>query len=57
MDTIYLRNFYLSSSTFSFYKVELDIRYINSIEDIIETVRSDLLHTLEIYNFVYSADL
>ena len=52
MNNNYLRNFYLSSSTFSFYRVELDIRYINSIEDIIEKVRNDLLNTLEKYNFV-----
>lgn len=52
----YLRNFYLSSITFSFYKVELDIRYINSIEEIIIKVRKDLLNTLEKYNLVYLID-
>lgn len=56
MNNNYLRNFYLSSSTFSFYRVELDIRYINSIEDIIEKVRNDLLNTLEKYNFVSLID-
>ncbi len=56
MNNNYLRNFYLSSSTFSFYKVELDIRYINSIEDIITKVRKDLLNTLEKYNLVYLID-
>ena len=56
MNNNYLRNFYLSSSYFSFYRVELDIRYINSIEEIIEKVRKDLLNTLEKYNFVYLID-
>ena len=56
MNNNYLRNFYLSSSTFSFYRVELDIRYINSIEEIIEKVRNDLLNTLEKYNLVSLID-
>ena len=56
MNNNYLRNFYLSSSYFSFYNVELDIRYINSIEEIIEKVCNDLLNTLEKYNFVYLID-
>jgi len=53
MNQSYLRYFYLSSSTFSEYKVEIDIRYINSIEDIINNIRKDLLNTLEKYNFIY----
>ena len=55
MDNInnpYLRNFYFSSATFSEYNVKLDIRYINTIEDIILDCKKDLLKTLETYNFI-----
>ena len=48
----YLRNFYFSSATFSEYKVTLDIRYINNLEDIILDCKKDLLKTLETHNFV-----
>tara|TARA_B100001063_G_C16317190_1_gene335693 strand:- start:162 stop:458 length:297 start_codon:yes stop_codon:yes gene_type:complete len=48
----YLRNFYFSSATFSEYKVTLDIRYIDSINDIIQDCKKDLLKTLETHNFV-----
>lgn len=48
----YLRNFYFSSATFSEYKVTLDIRYIDSINDIIHDCKKDLLKTLESHNFV-----
>lgn len=48
----YLRNFYFSSVTFSEYKVTLDIRYIDSINDIIQDCKKDLLKTLETHNFV-----
>ena len=52
----YLRNFYFSSATFSEYKVTLDIRYINTIEDIINDCKNDLLKTLETHNFVQLID-
>ena len=44
----YLRNFYFSSATFSEYKVTLDIRYINTIEDIIQDCKENLLNTLKV---------
>lgn len=52
MNNPYLRNFYFSSATFSEYKVTLDIRYIDSINDIIQDCKEDLLKTLETHNFV-----
>ena len=42
----YSRNFYFSSATFSEYKVTLDIRYINTIEDIIQDCKVNILNTL-----------
>tara|TARA_B100001248_G_C27392152_1_gene463090 strand:+ start:2884 stop:3162 length:279 start_codon:yes stop_codon:yes gene_type:complete len=59
MDNInnpYLRNFYFSSATFSEYKVTLDIRYIDNIEDIINDCKKDLLKTLKSHNFVQLID-
>lgn len=59
MDNInnpYLRNFYFSSATFSEYNVTLDIRYINSIEDIIEDCKENLLNTLKKHNFFQLID-
>jgi len=53
----YLRNFYFSSATFSEYKVILDIRYINNLEDIIQDCEKDLLQTLETYNFINLTDI
>jgi len=52
----YLRNFYFSSVTFSEYKVTIDIRYINTIEDIIQDCKNDLLKILKIYNFIQLID-
>ena len=53
----YLRNFYFSSATFSEYKVTLDIRYINTLEDIVTDCKKDLLKTLETYNFIDLTDI
>ena len=53
----YLRNFYFSSATFSEYKVTIDIRYINTLEDIIHDCKQDLLKTLETHNFVQLIDI
>lgn len=52
----YSRNFYFSSATFSEYKVTLDIRYINTIEDIIQDCKDNLLNTLKSHNFVQLID-
>ena len=52
----YLRNFYFSSATFSEYKVTLDIRYIDTIEDIIQDCKENLLNTLKEHNFVQLID-
>jgi hypothetical protein len=52
----YLRNFYFSSATFTEYKVTIDIRYINTLEDIIHDCKLDLLKTLETHNFVQLID-
>ena len=49
----YERNFYISSATFSEYKVTGDIRYLESINDIINLVKTDLLTILEKHNFIY----
>lgn len=56
MDNPYLRNFYFSSATFSEYNVALDIRYINTLEDIILDCKKDLLKTLKTHNFVQLID-
>ena len=53
----YLRNFYFSCATFSEYKVTLDIRYINTLEDIVTDCKKDLLKTLETYNFIDLTDI
>ena len=47
------RNFYFSSETFSEYKVSGDIRYLESLDDIIDHCKKELLETLEKYNFIY----
>ena len=52
----YSRNFYFSSATFSEYKVTLDIRYINTIEDIKQDCKDNLLNTLKAHNFVQLID-
>ena len=52
----YSRNFYFSSATFSEYKVTLDIRYIDTIEDIIQDCKENLLNTLKEHNFVLLID-
>ena len=52
----YSRNFYFSSATFSEYKVTLDIRYIDTIEDIVQDCKENLLNTLKEHNFVQLID-
>lgn len=52
MENTYLRNFYFSSNLFSEYNTKLDIRYIDTIEDIIDYCKKDLLKTLKLNNFI-----
>lgn len=48
----YDRTFIFSSDTFSSYEVLADIRYLDSVEEIIDFCKRDLIETLRKHNLV-----
>jgi len=51
-DKIYERTFIFSSDTFSSYEVLTDIRYLDSLDDIIDFCKRDLIEILRKHNLV-----
>ena len=51
MSEIYNRTFIASSENFSGFKVQIDIRRINTLQDIVDIFLRELTSILKIYNF------